>query len=115
MAMWDWHDDWKISVITREVPTGKEVEAGVSKTPAGDSVVPKNLKPSQKSGATKEGECAKEGCTGRKKGHYPNTREQGVGDTMTQETPSEATPQETRPPKRTIIHTRRVMQEGQGA
>jgi hypothetical protein len=52
---------------------GKEVEVGVSKTPVGDSVVPKNLKPIR-SRATEEGECAKEGCAGRKKGHCPNTR-----------------------------------------
>jgi hypothetical protein len=41
MATQDWHDDWNISFIHKEVPTGKEVEAGVSKTLARDIVDPK--------------------------------------------------------------------------
>jgi hypothetical protein len=41
MEMHDWKDDWKIPVIAKEVPTGKEVEVGGSKTPVGDSVAPK--------------------------------------------------------------------------
>jgi hypothetical protein len=48
MAMRDWPDDWKIPVLDQEVPQGTEVDAGQAKTPAGDKVVPKNLKPTQK-------------------------------------------------------------------
>ena len=46
MAMRNWHDDWRISVLTQEFPQGTEVDGGSTKTPAGDKVVPKNLKPS---------------------------------------------------------------------
>jgi hypothetical protein len=56
------------------VPKGTEVDAGSTKTPAGDKVVPKKMKPSQKFNTTEEGECAKEICTGRKKGHFPSTK-----------------------------------------
>ena len=41
-----------------------------------------------------------------KKDIAPAQREQGMGDTTTQETPSIATPQETGPPKWPIIHIR---------
>jgi hypothetical protein len=41
MSMWDLQDDWKIPVITKEMPTGKEVEEGSSKTHARDNIVPK--------------------------------------------------------------------------
>jgi hypothetical protein len=43
MEMRDWKDDWKIPVITKDMPKGKEVEARSSKTLAEDSIVPKNL------------------------------------------------------------------------
>jgi hypothetical protein len=46
MAMRDWHNDWRIPVLTQEFPKGTEVDAGSTKTPAGDKVVPKNPKPS---------------------------------------------------------------------
>jgi hypothetical protein len=49
MATWVWHDDWKIPVIAREVPTRKEVEVGVYKIHAGDNVAPKKMNHNQKS------------------------------------------------------------------
>jgi hypothetical protein len=60
MAMRDWLDNWKIPVLNQEVPKGTEVDAGKTKTPAGDKVAPKRPKPTQKSvqqnkgGATKK-------------------------------------------------------------
>jgi hypothetical protein len=41
MAMRDWHDDWRISVPTQEVPKGTEVDMGTTKTSIGDTAVPK--------------------------------------------------------------------------
>jgi hypothetical protein len=50
MAMRYWHDDdWKIPVLTQEVPKGMEVDVGSTKTPAGDKVMPKKTKPTQNS------------------------------------------------------------------
>jgi hypothetical protein len=96
-------DDWKIPVITKEMPKGKEVEAGSSKTPAGDNIAPKNPtqqgKPSQKPVQQKKGSAPKKDAQSGKKDIAPTQEEQGRGDTMTQETPSETTPQETGPPK----------------
>jgi hypothetical protein len=43
MAIHDWKDDWNIPIITKEIPKGKEVEVGSSKTPAEDNNVHKNL------------------------------------------------------------------------
>jgi hypothetical protein len=109
MEMRDWQDDWKIPVITKDMPKGKEVEAGSSKTPAGDNIAPKNQH--------SRGSPVKIQCNRRrevlqrrmhrsgKKDTAPTQEEQGRGDTMTQETPSTATPQETGPPKWPIIHT----------
>jgi hypothetical protein len=37
----DWVDDWKIPVITKDMPKGKEIEAGSSKTSAGGSTTTK--------------------------------------------------------------------------
>jgi hypothetical protein len=37
----DWVDDWKIPVITKDMPKGKEIEAGSSKTSAGGSAAMK--------------------------------------------------------------------------
>jgi hypothetical protein len=105
MAMRDWHDDWRIPVLTQEVPKGTEVDAGSTKTPAGDKVVPKKMKPSQKSMQQKKGSAPKKDAQAGKKDTAPATREQGMGDTTTQETPSTTTPQETMQPKRPIIHT----------
>jgi len=44
MAMRDWQDDWKIPVINKEIPKGKEVEVGSSKTHVGDNDAPKKPK-----------------------------------------------------------------------
>ena len=41
VAMRDWKNDWKIPVITKEMPKGKEVDAGSSKTPAGGNTATK--------------------------------------------------------------------------
>lgn len=55
MAMRDWHNDWKIPVLTQEVPKSTEVDAGQTKTPAGDKIAPKKPKPTQKSTQQKKG------------------------------------------------------------
>jgi hypothetical protein len=88
MEIRDWKDDWKIPVITKEIPKGKEVEAGSSKTPAGDNVCTQEAdtagEAQSEADATEEGECSKEGCTDRKEGHCPgagNTRKGGHIDT----------------------------------
>jgi hypothetical protein len=51
MAMRDWQDEWKIPVITKKIPKGKEVESGLSKTSVGGSTIDKKPteqgKPSQ--------------------------------------------------------------------
>jgi hypothetical protein len=57
--MRDCQDDWKIPVIHKEVPTRKEAEAWASKTPAGDNVVPKNMKPIHKPTQQKKGSVPK--------------------------------------------------------
>jgi hypothetical protein len=41
--MRDWQDDWKISIITKDMPKGKEVEVGSSKTSARGSTATKKL------------------------------------------------------------------------
>jgi hypothetical protein len=109
MEMRDWKDDWKIPVITKDMPKGKEVEAGSSKTSAGGSTMTKKPtqqgKPSQKTMQQKKGSTPKKDAQTGKKDNAPAQEEQGRGDTTTQETPSATTPQETGPPKRPIIHT----------
>jgi hypothetical protein len=59
MTMQDWHNDWKIPIIHKEVLTSKEVEAGVSKKTTGDNATPKNSKPSQKPTHQKKGSAPK--------------------------------------------------------
>jgi hypothetical protein len=77
MEMRDWQDDWKIPVITKDMPKGKEVEAGSSKTSAGGSTTTKKSNTTReaqsKDNATEEGKCSKEGCTDRKERQCPNT------------------------------------------
>jgi hypothetical protein len=45
MIMRDWQDDWKITTIIEDMPKGKEVEEGSSKTSAGGN--PATKKPTQ--------------------------------------------------------------------
>jgi hypothetical protein len=74
MEIRDWQDDWRIPVLTQEMPTGMETDAGKVQTPVGDKVALKKPKPSQNLDTTKEGGCAKERYPGRTKGHYPSTK-----------------------------------------
>jgi hypothetical protein len=71
---------------------GKEVEEGVSKTPARDSCCPKTMKPSQNLVQQEKGSAPKKDVKEGKKDTCPTQGEQGVGDTMTQGTPSASTP-----------------------
>jgi hypothetical protein len=114
--MKDWQDDWKIPVITKDMPKGKEVEAGSSKTSAGGSIMTKKptqqVKPGPKTMQQKKGSAPKKDGKIGKKDNAPVQEEQGRGDTMTQETPSKTTLQETGPPKWTNhtyrwVHARR--------
>jgi hypothetical protein len=63
MEMRDWQDGWKILVITKDMPKGKEVEAGSSKTSTGGTVSPKKPtqqeKPGQKLVQQKKGSSPK--------------------------------------------------------
>jgi hypothetical protein len=63
MEMRDWQDDWKIPVITKEIPKGKEVEVGSSKTHVRDNVARKKPtqhgKPNQKPTQQKKGSAPK--------------------------------------------------------
>jgi hypothetical protein len=43
IVMQDWNDEWKIPIIHKEVPMGKVVEVGGSKTHARDGVAPKRI------------------------------------------------------------------------
>jgi hypothetical protein len=65
--------------------------------------VPKNMtqnrKPSQKPMQQKKGNTPKKDVHARQKDTSPAQGEHRVGETMTQEIPSEATPQEIGPPK----------------
>jgi hypothetical protein len=93
MTMRDWHDDWKILVLTQEVPKGTEVDVGKTKTPAGDKVAPKRSKPTWKPTKKKEGVPKKYAQEGNKD-TAPQQKEQGEGATKTQGTPSTYTPEE---------------------
>jgi hypothetical protein len=70
--------------------------------------VPKNPNPSQNLAQQNKGSAPKKDVHAGKKDISPTQGEQGMGDTMTQETPSTATPLETGQPKRSIIHTGRL-------
>jgi hypothetical protein len=48
MAIKDWQDDWRVPVLTQDMPTYKEAEAGKDQTLAGNKATPKNPKLSQK-------------------------------------------------------------------
>jgi hypothetical protein len=63
MMMRDWQYDWQIPIITKNMPKGKEVEAGSSKTPVGGSAATKKpmeqVKPGQKLAQQKKGSAPK--------------------------------------------------------
>jgi hypothetical protein len=96
MAMRDWQDDCKITVIAKDMPKGKEVEARSSKTSARGSVATKKLtqqgKHGQKTTVQKKGRAPKKDAQTGKKDNAPVKEEQGRGDIMTQEAPSATTP-----------------------
>ena len=96
MAMRDWQDDWKIPVITKDMPKGKEVEARSSKTPVGDNISPQNPtqqgKPSQNPIQRKKGSAPRKDAQSGKKDTTPTQEEKVSGDIMTQETPLKDTP-----------------------
>jgi hypothetical protein len=78
MAMRDWHDDWRVPVLTQEVPKSTEVDT-TENLRSQDKVGETH----PKVGATKEGECTKEKYTGRQKDTAPQQKEQGAGATET--------------------------------
>jgi hypothetical protein len=49
MTIRDWKDDWRVPVLTQDIPTGKEADAGQVETYVRDKAVPKKPNPSQKS------------------------------------------------------------------
>jgi hypothetical protein len=108
-AMKYWQDDWKIPVITKDMPKGKEVEAVSSNTSVEGSVVTKKptqqVKHRSKTMQQKKGNAPKKDGQIGKKDNASMQEEQGRGDITTQETLSTTTPQEIGPPKQSIIHT----------
>jgi hypothetical protein len=84
----DWKDDWKIPVITKDMPKGKEVEAGSSKTSGGGNFMAKKptqqMKPGLKIVEQKKGNTPKKDRKTRKKDNVPAQEEQGGGDTTSQ-------------------------------
>jgi len=84
-----WQEDWKISVITKDMTKGKEVEAVFSKTSARRSIVTK--KPTQQGKPGQKTTQQNKGSAPKKDGHMGNKdnaraqEEKGRGDTMTQE------------------------------
>jgi hypothetical protein len=103
MAMRYWPDDWRIPVLTQEVPQGMKVDASSTKTPTRDKVVPKNPKPTHNLTQQKKVSVPKKDVHSIKKDTSPAAREHGMGDRKTQEIPSITTPQEKMQPKRLII------------
>jgi hypothetical protein len=79
MEIKDWQDDWRVPVLTQEMPTGKEADAGKDQTPVGDKVVPKKPKPSQKPTQQKKGGVPKKGTQARKKDTTQAPKEQKKG------------------------------------
>lgn len=59
MDMRDWKYDWRIPVLTQEVPKGTEADPGSTKIPTGAKVAPEKLKPSQKLVQQKKGSVPK--------------------------------------------------------
>jgi hypothetical protein len=102
-AMRDLQHDWNIPVITKDMPKGKEVKVGSSKTSAGGSVVTKKStqqgKPGQNIVPQNKGSAPKKDEQIGKKENSPVQEEQGRGDMTTQQTSSKTTQQETGPPK----------------
>jgi hypothetical protein len=41
MVIKDWHEEWRISDLNREMLMDKEAEAGKEQTPIGDKTAPK--------------------------------------------------------------------------
>jgi hypothetical protein len=92
MDMRDWKYDWRVPVLTQEVPKGTEADPGSTKIPTGAKVAPKKLKPSQKLVQQKKGSVPKKDALTGKKDIVPIAREQERGEKTTQETPSTTSP-----------------------
>jgi hypothetical protein len=67
MAIKDWQDDWRVPVLTQEMPIGKEIDRGKDQTPVGDKVAPKKPNSSQKSVQQNKGGVPKKGTQVRTK------------------------------------------------
>jgi hypothetical protein len=94
MTIKDWQDDWKIPVLTQEIPTGKEVDAEQYQTPVVDKFAPKKPNPSHKSAQKKKVGVPKKGTQARKKDTTQAPKEQGKRVETAQGSTSSATQQE---------------------
>jgi hypothetical protein len=100
MEMRDWHDDWRIPVLTQEVPKGTEV----------DTVV--HPKSRRSWGNPVRSRCNRRRGVRRRRIHRQHKRtlpqdrkNKERGTLQHKKTPWTSIPQETGPPKRPIIHT----------
>jgi hypothetical protein len=94
MAIKDCQDDWRVPVLTQEMPIYKEAEAGKEQTPAGNKAPPKKPKQSQKLTQQNKGAAPKKGTQEGKNDTTQAPKEQEKGDETTQGTTSSATQQE---------------------
>jgi hypothetical protein len=76
MAMKNWQDDWRVTFLTQEIPTGKEANAGQDQTHVRDKVAPKNPKPIQKLEQQKKGGVPKKGTQAETKNTTQALKEQ---------------------------------------
>jgi hypothetical protein len=86
MAMRDWHDDWRVPVLTQEVPPSTEADTTTPKKST------KPGKPTQNMTQQTKGSALKKNTLVAQRDTSPQQKEQGSGATKMQETPSTSNP-----------------------